>query len=125
AAPPASAAGPPAASPADSYPRRRAGGGPAGGPPARHYLSERALGEAFRRLARLVQGIAAADVVAQLVADLFVKAVLEAFDPVLVRAGEDGHELAVAVVADDVLLPAELGQRLVERAVVVGGLDPV
>ena len=59
-------------------------------------------------------------------AELLAEPALEALHAVLVGAGEDGHELAAAVAADDVFLPAELGDRLVElSAVVVAGLDPV
>src|SRR5436309_2583937 len=58
-------------------------------------------------------------------AELLAEARLEALHARLVGAGEDADELAAAVVADDVLLPAELRERLVELRVLVVGLDPV
>src|SRR4029078_9681943 len=60
-----------------------------------------------------------------LVAELRVETRLEALHARLVGAGEDADELAAAAVADDVLLPAELRERLVELRVFVVGLDPV
>ena len=59
------------------------------------------------------------------IAELLVQTVLEALDAVGVGAGEDRDELAVAVVAEDVFLAAELRERRVELAIVAVALDPV
>src|SRR5438270_13493819 len=58
-------------------------------------------------------------------AEFLAKSRLESAHAVLVRAGEDGHELAALVVADDVFLPAQTRQRAVQIAIVLRGFDPV
>ena len=42
--------------------------------------------------------------------EFVVEPALESLDPVGISAGEDGHEFAASVAADDVLLAAQLGQ---------------
>src|ERR1043166_4130590 len=50
---------------------------------------------------------------------------LESLDTVRIGAREDGHELAVAIVAEDVLLPAKARKRSIELPVFGITLDPI